>query len=49
MAIESLLASTDLSQEEIDARVKLSFEKSPPPNVVAPQILAVLSTEDKME
>ena len=47
--VESLFSPTDLTQTEIDTRVKLICEKSPPPNVVAPQILAVLTTEDKME
>ena len=40
---------TDLSQAEIDVRVKLVCEKSPPPGVAVPQILAVLSAEEKME
>ena len=40
---------TDLSQAEIDVCVKLVCEKSPPPGVVAPQILAVLSATEKIE
>ena len=44
-----LSVCTDLSQAEIDVRVKLVCEKSPPPGVVAPQILAVLSESEKIE
>ena len=44
-----LSVCTDLSQAEIDVRVKLVCEKSPPPGVVAPQILAVLTTTEKIE
>ena len=44
-----LFACSDLSQDEIDLRVKLVCEKSPPRNVVAPQILAVVPAEEKIE
>ena len=44
-----LSVCTDLSQTEIDVRVKLVCEKSPPPRVAAPRILAVLSAEEKIE
>ena len=40
---------SDLQQDEIDLRVKLVCEKSPPSNVVAPEILAVVPAEEKME
>ena len=49
LVIESLFTPADLTQAKIDARVKLICEKSLPPNVVAPQILTVLSAEDKLE
>ena len=39
----------DLSQNEIDVRVELICEKAPPPNVAVPQILAVVSAEEKIE
>ena len=44
-----LSVCTDLSQAEIDVQVKLVCEKSLPPRVVAPQILAVVSAEEKIE
>ena len=45
----SLSVCIGLSQAEIDARVKLVCEKSPPAGVVAPRILAVLSATEKIE
>ena len=47
--MDVLSVCTDLSQAEIDLRVKLVCEKSPPPGAVAPRILAVLPTTEKIE
>ena len=44
-----LSVCTGLSQDEIDVRVKLVCEKSPPASVVAPRILAVVSAKEKLE
>ncbi len=47
--INILSVYTELSQAEIDVRVRLICEKYPPSGVVAPRILAVVSAEERME